>query len=58
MLLEVFKCFLCACTANDAGRKVTGGPPQELDTKRLVYIYIGRILHSSMVSGCSLPSQL
>ena len=41
MLLEVFKCFLCACTANDAGRKVTGGPPQELHTKRLVYIYGG-----------------
>ena len=29
MLLEVFKCFLCACAANDAGRKATGGPPQE-----------------------------
>ena len=41
MLLEVFKCFLCACTANDAGRFATGGPPQELDVKRLVnYIII------------------
>ena len=25
-----------ACAANDAGRKVTGGPPQELAAKRLV----------------------
>ena len=49
MLLEVFKCFLCACAANDAGRKATASPPQELDVKRLVYIY-GRILHSSTVS--------
>ena len=28
-----------ACTANDAGRKATGGPSQELDTKWLVYLY-------------------
>ena len=28
--IKVFKCFLCACAANDAGREVTGGPPQEL----------------------------
>ena len=41
--IQVFKCYLCACAANDAGREMTGGPPQELDTKRLVsniYIYI------------------
>ena len=34
--IQVFKCFLCACAANDAGRKATSGPPQELGTKRLV----------------------
>ena len=34
--IKTFKCFLCACTANDASRKVTGGPPQELAAKRLV----------------------
>ena len=28
--------FLCACVANDAGREATGGPPEELDAKRLV----------------------
>ena len=27
MLLEVVKCFLCACAANDAGRKATCSPP-------------------------------
>ena len=32
----VFKCFLCACAANDAGREATGGPQQELAAKRLV----------------------
>ena len=36
VLLEVFKCFLCACAANDAGREATGGPPPDLDAKRLV----------------------
>ena len=34
--IKVFKCFLCACVANDAGRFTTGGPPQELAAKRLV----------------------
>ena len=38
--IKVFKCFLCACAANDAGCEATGGPPQELVAKRLVYIYI------------------
>ena len=37
--IQVFKCFLCVCAANDTGRKATGGPPQELDAKQLVYIY-------------------
>ena len=36
MLLEIFKCFLCACAANDASREATGGPPQELAAKQLV----------------------
>ena len=35
--IQVFKCFLCACAANDAGRKATGGPLQELAAKRIVY---------------------
>ena len=35
--IQVFKCFVCACAANDAGREASGGPPQELDVKRLVY---------------------
>ena len=30
VLLEIFKCFLCACAANDAGREATAGPPPEL----------------------------
>ena len=34
--IQAFKRFLCACAANDAGREATGGPPQELDAKRLV----------------------
>ena len=33
--VQVFKCFLCACAENDAGRKTTSGPPLELDAKRL-----------------------
>ena len=32
----VFKCFLCTCAANDASRKVTGGPLQGLAAKWLV----------------------
>ena len=32
---KVFKCFLCACAANDAGREATGGSPQELAAKQL-----------------------
>ena len=35
--IQVFKCFLCACTANDAGHKATGDRLQELAVKRLVY---------------------
>ena len=35
--IQVLKCFLCACVANDAGHFVTGGPPQELGVKRLVF---------------------
>ena len=35
--IKVFKCFLCACAANDAGREVNGGLLQELTAKRLVY---------------------
>ena len=31
--IKVFKCFLCAYTTNDASRKATGGPPQELTAK-------------------------
>ena len=27
--IQVFKCYLCACAANDASRFATGGPPQE-----------------------------
>ena len=38
--IQVFKCFLCACTANDASREATGGPPQELAAKRLVQYII------------------
>ena len=38
--IKVFKCFLCACVANDAGHEATGGPPQELAAKQLVIIYI------------------
>ena len=34
--IQVFKCFLCACAENDAGRKATGGTPQELAAKWLV----------------------
>ena len=34
--IQVFKCFLCACAANDAGREATGGSPQELAAKQLV----------------------
>ena len=34
--IKVFKCFLCSCAANDAGRKATGGPPQEIAAKQLV----------------------
>ena len=34
--IQVFKCFLCACAANDAGREATGGSPQELAVKQLV----------------------
>ena len=37
--IQVFRCFLCTCAANDAGHKVTGGSPQELATKQLVIIY-------------------
>ena len=33
--IKVFTCFLCECVANDAGRKATGGPPQELAAKLL-----------------------
>ena len=35
--IKVFKCFLCACAANDAGRKATSGSPQELGAKWLVH---------------------
>ena len=31
--IKVFKYFLCTCAANDASRKATGGPPQELTAK-------------------------
>ena len=44
--IKVFKCFLCVCRANDAGRKATGGPQQELVAKQLVrniLIYIPKI---------------
>ena len=37
--IQVFKCFLCAFAANDAGRDATGGPLQELGAKRLVIVY-------------------
>ena len=30
--IKVFKCFLCACVANDAGCKATGG--QELYSRK------------------------
>ena len=46
VLFEVFKCFLCACAANNAGHKATASPPQELDVKRLVPEYI-RVLVST-----------
>ena len=39
--IQVFKCFLCTCAANDAGREATGGPPQELAVKRLVNNILG-----------------
>ena len=43
--IQVFKCFLCTCAANDAGCEATGGPPQELGAKQLAY-YIGE--HNDM----------
>ena len=42
--IKVFKCFLCTCAANDAGHKATGGPPQELDAKRLVLVIFRTIV--------------
>ena len=47
--IKVFKCFLCVCAANDAGRKATGGPPQELDAKRLVLYIIHLVYFSSTI---------
>ena len=61
--IPVFKCFLCACAANDAGREMTGGPPQELDAKRLVYnipnIYILYlyIIMFNLKSTCNLRNE-
>ena len=47
--IQVFKCFLCACAANDAGCEATGGPPQELGAKRLVnYIGMFRAIHCAV----------
>ena len=55
--IQVFKCFLCACAANDAGRFVTGGPLQELDAKLLVlynYMHINSAIatyHAPTIMG-------
>ena len=46
--IQVFKCFLCTCVANDAGHEANGSPPQELDAKQLVYIYMYVYTHYNL----------
>ena len=50
--IQVFKCFLCACAANDAGHEATSGPPQELAVKRLVYNRCET--YFSYIQGCAI----
>ena len=41
--IQVFKCFLCACAANDAGRKATRRPSAGASRKAASYLYLNII---------------